>query len=285
MTTLPPFDVKVSTRRWSCVLDVRLALSRWGLMFAWRIADEMNVWLVPSLWELLDSADYYLRHPKTLQRQPGVGESGVENRENTFMVESLGQWQTARLEEDLPSVPIYWAGDASHESLLPKEVPPGVIRRFAILAEALDGREQPPRRVREPAHPFLDCFRDAVALTAALGRYRPVIFTLGDDAGHLPQVCRYLESRGIPCRRAPGDAAGNPVKNHLGPTLFRSGVGELIFAGMPLAAVHIVAPRTFVMPESGEGEVSCGGTLKEEEGLGPPRDWWGGASAHWYHLA
>ncbi|MEN8762099.1 MAG: hypothetical protein ABF290_06655 [Thiogranum sp.] len=286
MSTLPPLDVKVNTRRWSCVLDIGLALSPWGLMFAWRLADEMNVWLVPSLWDVLDGADYYLCHPQALAPESQIDNSCEADAQRHLIVETLSQWQTARLEADLPSIPIYWAGDASHDSLLPKDVGPDVIKRFTLLAEALDRRLQLSDKALEPGHPFLDCTRDAVALAAALGRYRPLIFTLGGEAedGGAPNVCQYLDACGIACRKAPWPTNNNPMQHHLLPALMRSGVAELVWTGMPLVAVHIVAPRAFFMSESEEHAPSYSDALGLEGSSTPRGDWWDRAVGLWYPL-
>ena len=75
-------------------------------MFAWRLADEMNVWLMPALWEVLDGADYYLRHPETLQPESITDDGRQAPGESQLIVDTLSQWQTARLEADrlAPSV-------------------------------------------------------------------------------------------------------------------------------------------------------------------------------------
>jgi hypothetical protein len=204
-----------------------------------------------------------------------------------MIVETLSQWQTARLEADLPSIPLYWAGDASHDSLLPKDVGPDVIQRFTLLAEALDRRLQLSDGALEPGHPFLDCTRDAVALSAALGRYRPLIFTLGGEAGDdgAPNVCQYLNACGIACRKAPWPTNNNPMQDHLLPALMRSGVAELVWTGMPLVAVHIVAPRAFFMSGSEQNAPSYSEAMALEGAVTAQGDWWDRAVAFWYPLS
>ena len=57
--SLPALDVSVSSRRMSCILDGELALSRQGLLFAMRLAQEANVWLFRALWNTLDNSHFY----------------------------------------------------------------------------------------------------------------------------------------------------------------------------------------------------------------------------------
>src|SRR5215475_10465550 len=59
MSSLPALEVSVSSRRMSCILDGELALSRQGLLFAMRLAQEANVWLFRALWNALDNSHLY----------------------------------------------------------------------------------------------------------------------------------------------------------------------------------------------------------------------------------
>src|ERR1700756_3551765 len=59
MPPLPPLDVSLSSRRMACILDGELALSRQGLLFAMRLAQEANVWLFRALWNALDNSHFY----------------------------------------------------------------------------------------------------------------------------------------------------------------------------------------------------------------------------------
>lgn len=287
MTTLPPLDVTVSAPRWSCVPDIGLLLSPWSFMSLWRLAPEMSVVLMPSFWDVLDGADYYLRHPEALAPLPEVTGGGTALAQRELIVETLGQWQTARLEADLPSIPIYWAGDASHESLLPKDVGTEVIPHFATLAQALDRRLQQREGPNVPGHLFPDCMRDAVALTAALGRHRPIIFALGNESGegHAPNLCQFIVACGIECRKAPWPERDNPMRQYLLPALVRSGVAELVWTGMPLVAVHIVAPRAFLITGTGEESAAGESIVSLHSSAGAHGDPWERAVALWYTLS
>src|SRR5918996_1681440 len=172
MGALPPLQVTVDAKGWSCILDMRLALSRYGLVLALRLAEEMKVYLVPALWGLLDNTAFYERNPDYLASDPLLAKDQLPWLGS---LQSLAQWETARLELGLSALKIFWAGDALHESSLPKEVDAGLIGRFERLCAGLERRLAAAQPELELGHPLLDASRDAAALAAAMARYRPVI--------------------------------------------------------------------------------------------------------------
>jgi hypothetical protein len=270
MEMLPPLQVTVDARGWSAILDVRLTLHRLGLLLATRLAEELRVFLVPTLWEVLDNTAYLDRHPERLTER-GRRETGTEAGL------ALGQWERARLELGLSALRIFWAGDALHESSLPKDMDPGLSERFNQLAEGLGRRLGEALTERDSGWPLYEGSRDAAALAAAMIRYRPLILTLNERGEEMPPLCAVLAECGIPCRRL-DDAESRPLRDHLGPILVRSAVPELLWDGLQLAMVHLVAPQALLLPASAE----------EGEGLfrgpGSGYDPWAKAAAYWYVL-
>lgn len=278
MGPLPQLQVTVDAKGWSCILDMRLALDRRGPMFALRLAEELRVFLVPSLWQVLDNTTFYDRHPGRLYGDPlDCGESSpgavapvLDNGG------ALTQWETARLELGLSALRVYWAGDAVHESSLPKDVDPGVVTRFERLAETLSRRMTNAHPDLETGWPLLEGARDASALAMALARYRPVIFTLGGDGE--PALIHLLRSCNIHCQALDTGQALHQ-RNYLAPLLARCGGLELTWAGLPIVAVHLVAPAAFLMSPVSED-------VDEPTVLGQiDTDWLQGATAHWYPLS
>src|SRR5689334_19652519 len=104
MSSLPALDVSVSSRRMSCILDGQLALSRQGLLFASRLAQEANVWLFRALWHALDTSDNLIATECQKKR------------------EAKQLWESARLGSHLAGLQCFFVGDARHESLMPKDV-------------------------------------------------------------------------------------------------------------------------------------------------------------------
>jgi hypothetical protein len=275
MGPLPPFQVTVDAKGWSCILDVRLALSLHGLMAALRLAEEVKVFLVPTLWQVLDNTSFYERHPDHLAMEPLLP-GGVCLGVDGAVV--LPQWETARLELGLSALRVYWAGDAVHESSLPKEVDPGVVASFERLAEGLARRLTDVRPdLRAEDFPLTNGSRDAAALAAAMARYRPLILTVAGSVGDEPPLCRVLQACRIPCQRMETERAA-AVTAQMVPLMARCGVLELIWAGLPLTAVHLVAPRSFLMtPQPGDADDLSALDAAREDG-------WQDAKAFWYPL-
>jgi hypothetical protein len=270
MGMLPPLQVSVDVRSWSVILDVRLALHRLGLMMATRLAEELRVFLVPTLWEVLDNTAYLNHHPERLA-EGGLSESEAEAGL------ALAQWERARLELGLSALHIFWAGDALHESSLPKDMDPGLSERFSYLAEGLSRRMGEEWNDQEIAWPLHEGCRDAVALAAAMIRYRPVILTLCEQAEEPPHLCKLLHKGGIQCRQIT-TMESQPMCDYLRPMLARSGVLELAWDGLQLAMVHLVAPQAMLMipPGEDEGDPFTGRLEKPDP--------WSSANAYWYGL-
>jgi hypothetical protein len=283
MPSFPPLVVNVNAKNWSCVLDIHLVLSRYGLLFALRLAEEMNVWLVRTLWDILDNTQYHLLNPETLAMH-------ARDEGNDSLVAALNQWQTARTETDLLGNHVFWTGDSIQDSLLPKEVDKNLISRFELLAKSIDSALEHNNLGPQPSQIFLDCSRDAVALSAALAKYRPIVFTVhggrGEGAGHEtePYLCRFLRSCGVPCRRAKWDGSIKLMQDYLAPIFVRTGIAELVWAGMSLAAVHIVAPRAYVVPSAADEESFHQGLPPLSDDDAESEQWWDDAVAFWYPI-
>ena len=271
MGPLPPFQVTVDSKGWSCVPDLRLLLARHGPMLALRLADELRVCLVPRLWYVLDNTEHYQRHPEALLSDPFS-----DARDQAPDPQALVQWEWARLELGLPLLKLYWAGDALHESFLPKEVDAEVVERFERFGRALEERLLAADPELEPALPLIGGALDTAALAAAMSRYRPLILTLvdGEDG---PPLGRLLDLCAVPCRRV-AEEQTQALRAQLLPQLARCGALELCWAGLRLAAVHLVAPRAFFPPPGAEHETALDAVPTDRE------DVWQDASAFWYPL-
>ncbi len=273
MGMLPPLQVTVDARSWSVILDVRLALHRLGLMMATRLAEELRVFLVPALWEVLDNTAYLDRHPEQLAGQ------AVDQQVTREANLALSQWERARLDLGLNALHIFWAGGDLHESSLPKDVDPGIGERFTRLAEDLSLRLGELWMDKAGYHPLDEGSRDAAALAAAMIRYRPVILTLCENDNEPPALCRLLSDGGLPCRKVSEDES-LPIREFLNPLLTRSGVLELAWDGLQLAMVHLVAPQALLMTPDNENIRD----VFEVPAQPPFPDAWSHASAYWYQL-
>lgn len=283
MSSLPPLDVSLSSRRMACVLDGELALSRQGLLFATRLAQEADVWLFRALWQTLDNS-YMLRDIS--ERDP------ASNGRDAFpSPRILQQWEMARLETDLGGLQLFFVGDARHESLLPKEIGKDLVRRFELFAEELNVLHQQPVDEELPLYSLTyECRRDTAALAAALVRHRPLVFSLcqkTQSPESTPPLCVFLQRCGIACHLIAGGRQMASIRNHLQPIFARTGLAELLWDmerdGQQLAVVHIVAPHALVVPVEADFDRRYGEEVAPslaDEAEAPV--WFYDAKAYWW---
>ena len=284
------------------MLDSDLALHELGLLLASRICNEFDLWLVREFWEILDSTEAYLEHPEWLRPSASSSRGPEGNTQHKADLTGIfAQWETWRLERDLAGLKFYWIGDAMRESLLPKDIENNVVHRYQVLASSLDARiarlnlptagkgigNEPERR---PYDTLTECFRDAVALAAALTHQQGFILThTGEErvSGKVdpkPAICRYLESWGIRCAPAANGKISMGAA-YLAPILTGTGVCELLWAGLNLSAVHLVVPKATIIPPARNDD----GIYLEDFPLGEGKDpgdtdWWHNAGAFYYSL-
>jgi hypothetical protein len=275
VSAIPPLNITVTAKRRACVLDIDLALSRFGLLLAQRLCDEFNVWIVKDLWQILDDHECYF--DRSDQPPPPLKGMGPEESRTV-----LDQWCLARLETDLAGAKIYWVGDAMRESLLPVETDQNLLYRFETLASSLKEPigEELPGNSNEPA-----------ALCAALIPYRGFILTRHnhDGTGSAPAICNYLEERcGIRVQCFDQENTVRMEREWIMPILTRAGVTELLWAGLNLAVVHLVVPNAiFIPPPEREEEVSAFDfPLPNDACRNNPqgKTWWDNSACFWYPL-
>src|SRR6266404_5118505 len=202
MSSLPPLDVSVSSRKMSCVLDGELALSRQGLLLALRLAEEANVWLFPALWRTLDNNQVY---------PAGQVRSFASPTRRTEQ-----QWELTRLGTDLAGLQFFFVGDARHESLLPKDVGKDLVERFETLSAELDNLYRGNREAGPVYDPVYECNRDTIALATALIRHRPIVLSLTSGRSTRehsgPAICEFLDRCGIACQPVARDGTLTSVR-------------------------------------------------------------------------
>lgn len=293
MSSIPPLSVTVNTKKRACVLDTHLVLSRYGLLLAQRLGEEFNLWLVRELWQILDNTQYYLSHPELLtpSRPGNKGSETNINIKSSLLREILRQWELARIETDMAGLKVFWIGDAMSESLLPTEVDQNLVYRFETLARSLDVRVHKQSHNSQNDNIFADCFRDAAALTSALISYRGFILTLQghrseDFPENEPIICSYLREWGIRCYRVGSDNKTKMEREFIIPIFARTGISELMWAGLNLAAVHIIVPEAIIIPPLRREDDALPEDLPliSEEKEPYKKDWWEGALCFWYPL-
>lgn len=127
-------------RQRSCVIDLVLALSEYGIPMIQQLGKRLELWVVRELWNILDNPTLYLNQPELItprglapKRTPDQDRHALET---TLL--SLEAWATFRLETDLSGLQLFWLGDSPKESLLPSHRNLELFYRWEAIATALD---------------------------------------------------------------------------------------------------------------------------------------------------
>ncbi len=233
----------LNPHRSSVVIDPRLALSPFGPLIVSRLSTHLAVWIAPELRELLRSAHVYRDDAEKLfPRVYGAKIRSLDPaREAKAIRESLGQW-SAFLAGAGASPHSYYLSDNPSDSMLPSHVDAGVHERFEGFARDLDlamttSAYDLPRGVV-----LSGCFRDAVALAAALVHTPTfVLSALEADERGAPALCNYLEAWKMRVADVTGRSV--PEASALRSVLAGCGLGPVEWSGVSFAAVHVV-PRS-----------------------------------------
>lgn len=232
MPTLLPLSVRVAHQREACVLDARLALAPGGLLFALRLAREMQVWLPRAFWALVDSA-YLYGCDSDVRREPRR-RGGVLDAQNA---DELRLWHAAWFDGSLEGA-FNWCGDARRESVLPEGTKTDAVEQFEYLDLALGDNEL--EVTADAAGPLAVCGRQAIALAAMLAPEPAAVLTRSAGDGD-PPLLGDARDRPLRCERYDGPDRRSLTSFAHGP---RAGIAlaHLRLTGVAVAAVHVVAP-------------------------------------------
>lgn len=260
MTSFPPLNVAVSGPRLCCVVDVPLALASGGLLFALRLAKEANVFLGRELWKTLDSLD-------VLQEQTGKQEQG-----------DIRLWKLARLDSHMNQLGLYWAGESRQESLLPEDQDKQFLQRYEMLAQSFDDCSEDDGETWLAGDEHRSSL-DTLALAGALMPYRPIIFTcaINDSPLHA-----YMQDHLNVSRIS--ESAARHARKYFRPLFFRNGISDLLWHGLQLTAIHLVAPHALVMPAQEPNKARFDINWARWQDFEPGVNGWEGAAAYWYSL-
>jgi hypothetical protein len=281
----PDLSVQISRRRWRCVPDPLLCLSRDGAAFLSGLTLHAEVWLAPEFLNILDNWASYLRDPTLLTRALGGRNSPDDVRD------ALRIWIRLREEKGQIGGPLYWVRDALRESSLPAGTDESLLWRWEAMAESLDQRLS--STVGEPGvAPSADflalaaAHRDAAALAAVLSGAILLSAHKSEELDRSPRLCRRLESWRVPCRRLElADDLVSLERGLLLHMLVESGLARFLWGGLRLSVVHLLVPGHF---RSSRGQPFA--TPEEEmdylddEEPESPKDVWDDARVFWYDL-
>lgn len=271
---LPDLSVTISQRRWACVLDPTLTLSRYGVMLVQRLSLVLDIWVVRELWHILDNTQYYLRHPEALLPK----NSAPSETEQVLF--SLRAWERVRMETDPAGQRCYWIGDGPVESYLPAGEAPEIVSSYERLSASLD------LRLGDRDEPLAAAFRDAAALTGTLlGAFLLTQLPEGRAENPPPAICSYLGGWRIRCRAVARDQPLLAAEcDCLRQLIVQAGLAKLCWAGLRLAVVHVVLPQAAELARTADDEdPGISGDAAPEDG-GTEPDPWQDALGFWYAL-
>jgi hypothetical protein len=276
MSSLSSVEIRLNAGAPACVLDASLALSSGGLLLATRLAREWPVWLVRSMWPMIDSDQLYRERPHL------VAAAGEPRASVDQLISALGDWHVAWLGDRVKGR-FHWIGDHRHESDIPEDADECLLARFEALANSLL------RRTGDSDDEAIDEWSwrrtsacEALALAAALQTRPTVVLTLAEPGTRPGAVELWEEFTGVEC---PALEVNGTTPFAL-PASLRIGLPPLLDGAARLAAIHIAAPRALSLPW-GVGGVDLWG--ETDPGFlvpnGPAPDPWDGATLVWHPVS
>ncbi len=236
------------------IVDPRLALRGLGPFVVARLSAECTVWLPSELREIVRGSHAYREHPERLvPRVYGLGLRSLDRRRDAEDIrESLAQWDAAYA-RGAGWVRTYHLSEHPDESLIPSHVDPGIHERFEVLARGLDQLMLRSDYDLPRGAAIASCFRDAVALAAALSRESCFILTaLEADGRGAPALCNYLDAWKVAVSDVTESAGADGAA--LRAVLASAGLSPVEWSGVVFAAAHVVPPT--LVPRLPGGEVS-----------------------------
>jgi hypothetical protein len=285
MTALfPNLSVTFSQRRWACVLDPTLALSEYGLPLVKQLGEVLDLWVVREFWHILDNA-YFWQQPALTNYEEKKAGTAVQPKLSRQAFCTLKEWERLRLETDLGSLNLFWIGDGIGESFLPKNTDTTVVGRWEMLARSLEtqlnGQQDPPE-------PIFSAFRDAAALTAALGSAFVLTYRTPEDiAANLPPaICSSLMSWGVSCQEVePEDEIAALERDYLHQLLIQAGLAKFFWTGLHLSVLHLVVPHaTAISPPADWTEEFSLAEWESWQDLPSEGNFWQEAQGFWYEI-
>ena len=260
-------SVHVGRRRWRCVLDPHLCLTRIGAAFVCELVRHAEVWISAGALNIFDDWMLLEEVPAALMWTA----AGIPDAEE--LRDALRTWRRFRNSHSHAGGRLCWVRDAVRESSLPEDADEFLVPRWEAMAESLDQRLA---RAEEHRGPMVAATRDAAALATLLPS--AILLGLGSRHGD-PPLCHYLKAWHLPCRRL--DSLDDLVaieRRLLLQMLVEAGLAPFPWGGLRLVVAHILAPGHRRLGAGDEGDFLEGDEPR------PIRGPWEDAHAFWYDL-
>lgn len=284
---VPSLPMDLLKNRWKCILDPNLALSEHGITLVKNLGEVMDLWLVREFWHILeDNTMYYEQLTLNSLNSGDIS----RNEELNFMREQRSQqvkstlkaWKQLRLETDLGHLNLFWVNDSLSDSMLPRDTDAKIIWRWESLARNLESLGK--TRFSEP---LASAFRDAAALSAALGSAFILTHRSPEEVSRNlpPSICIALEEWGIICQEIePANTLVTVEGNALRQLFVEAGVSKLLWAGLKIAILHLVVPKAINLNSSETSRENNGSRFTSSVDLDNSTHFWTGAQGFWYTL-
>jgi hypothetical protein len=272
----PDVSVQLTQRRWRCVLDPHLALSRFGAEFARRLAPTAETWFGTELLNILDNARIYRDDPKLLA---GLSAS---NAEAQLISDALRDWIHLRDAAGYGGNQFHWIGDVLRESCMPAGMNGDVAERWEVAARSLDARLP---QALEASGPVIAAIRDTVALGAILPA--AAILTLRSDPAPIaaPLLCGHIKRWGLPCAQLDDrDELVVIERDWFRRLLVQAGLAKFVWGGLDLAVLHLHGTKFGRLDSVDDGFANEHDELANPEPELNAKGAWDDASAFWYRL-
>ncbi|MBW4518179.1 MAG: hypothetical protein KME16_00405 [Scytolyngbya sp. HA4215-MV1] len=239
---------------WVCVIDPALALSQYGVTLIKQLGNAMEVWIGRELWHILENAALYIQQPELIAPR-GLHATITFQQERKALEETiwaLREWEVFRLGTDLAGLNIFWIGDSRRESFIPKDRSLEILDRWELVASVLDSQFNQ-MNCKDYILPL--AFRDAIALAASLENAFILTRQIPreTDENAPPEICSVFETWEIPCQYLTTDDSMVAIKsNHLHQLLIRTNTAKVVWSGVHLAALHLLAPTTLSLQKLSE---------------------------------
>lgn len=227
----------------ACVLDPALALSQYGVLLVKQLRSHLEIWISRELWHILNNTSSYLLQPSTLISEQLLQEEQLDRPYGALQetLWSLRQWAQLSEETDLTRLNLFWLGDSLRESFLPNHQSSELFWQWEAIASSLDAQLK--KQTDNYLLPL--AFRDTVSLAVSLGSAFILTYQLSAETqqGNPPAICKALSNWGIPCTLlSPQDPIIKLERDYFHQLLIHTNTATLLWAGINLAVLHLLAP-------------------------------------------
>jgi hypothetical protein len=224
-----------------CVIDPLLVFTKSGVPLVKQLSSYVNLWIGREVWHILNNINFYLHQPGLLNSDVCLQSQSLtqEYRQLQDTLAALQQWETLRLECDLPGLQFFWLGDSLRESFLPRTIETRLFREWEAIVHSLDLYLQ---QYSTHENILALAYRDTITLTVSLDSASILTYQQKNlvQNNSLPEICILLQSWNIPCHRVQAEDTLS-IQNYklLREMLYPSNITGFAWENLSFALLHI----------------------------------------------